>query len=111
MLPPTVLEPRTTSVDADLDSERSRRHQLAVRGKIDVIGPEPAPRGGGERTGARHGLGVSVDGTLDPARRRLELAKLEGRSRGLIGKLSGMVELRDGKFRFTDGTEMPMVPN
>jgi hypothetical protein len=109
ILPPSVLEPAGTSVDAALDL-RFRAGKLGFKGGLDVTG-----------LGLRHdalasepvtGLNFSLklDGAVDPAKRRLELGALEGRMRSLTGRLSGAVELGPGRFRFTDGTEMPMVP-
>jgi hypothetical protein len=109
VLPPTVLSPAETSIDAALDLKLSQG-KLAFRGKLDVGGLNLHHEGVSSEPVRGLALGLVLDGSLDPARRRLELAKLEGRSRSLTGILSGAVELREGKFKFTDGTELPMVP-
>ena len=109
ILPPTVLEPDKTSVDAELTLTFAEG-LLSFAGNLEVshlslhheaVAPEPV---------MGLNLALGLDGRLDLGRRRLELVKLEGRSRSLVGTLSGAVELAPGVFTFTDGTTMPMVP-
>ncbi|HEY0713361.1 MAG TPA: biosynthetic peptidoglycan transglycosylase, partial [Polyangia bacterium] len=109
VLPPTILNPSETSIDAALDLKLAQG-KLGFRGKLDVAGLNLHHEGVSSEPVRGLALGLVLDGSLDPARRRLELAKLEGRTRGLTGILAGAVELREGKFKFTDGTELPMLP-
>jgi hypothetical protein len=109
VLPPSILDPKSTSVDAELDLAFDGL-QLAFKGKLDVSGLSVQHESVASEPVRNLNLGLVLDGKLDPARRRLELARFEGRSRSLVGKLQGAVELTPGRFRFTDGTEMPMVP-
>jgi hypothetical protein len=109
VLPPSVLDPKTTSVDAELDLGFGDG-QLAFRGKLDVTGLNLQHEKLSSEPVRGMALGLVLDGRLDPLRRRLELAKFEGRMRNLVGSLKGAVELTPGTFKFTDGTEMPMVP-
>jgi hypothetical protein len=109
VLPPSILEPKTTSVDAEMDLAFNGK-ELSFKGKLDVSGLNLEHEAVASEPVRGLNLSLALDGKLDPARRRLELARFEGRSRSLVGKLQGMVELTPGKFRFTDGSEMPMVP-
>ena len=109
VLPPSILEPKSTMVDAEMDLAFDGT-QLSFKGKLDVSGLNLEHEAVASEQVRGLNLSLALDGKLDPVRRRLELAKFEGRSRSLVGKLQGMVELVPGKFRFTDGTEMPMVP-
>jgi hypothetical protein len=109
VLPPTVLNPEQTSIDAALDLS-FLAGKVGFRGNFDVSGLNLHHDAVAAEPVMGLALGVSVDGTVDPARRRLELAKLEGKMRGLTGILSGVVELREGKFKFTDGSELAMLP-
>lgn len=109
VLPPTVLKPEETSVDAALDLGFADG-KLGFRGNFDISGLNLHHEAVSSDPVMGLALNLGVDGSLDLARRRLELTKLEGRSRALTGILSGVVELREGKFRRTDGTEMPFTP-
>ena len=109
VLPPSILDPASTSVNAELDLD-VRNGQLGFKGTLDVTGLNLHHDKVASEPVRALNLGMLLDGRLDPARRRLELAKLVGRMRGLEGTLWGAVELVPGRFRFTDGTEMPMVP-
>jgi hypothetical protein len=109
VLPPSILEPKSTMVDAEMDLAYDGT-QLSFKGKLDVSGLNLEHEAVASEQVRGLNLSLALDGKLDPVRRRLELAKFEGRSRSLVGRLQGMVELVPGKFRFTDGTEMPMIP-
>jgi hypothetical protein len=109
ILPPSVLKPADTNIDATLDL-RYVDGKLGFAGNLDVSGLSLEHEAVSSAPVRNLNLTLGLEGTLDPERRRLELARFEGRSRALTGTLSGAVELAPGKFKFTDGTEMPMVP-
>jgi hypothetical protein len=109
VLPPTILEPAQTSIDAALDLKLAAG-KLAFAGNLEVIGLNLHHEAVSAEPVLGLAMGLEVDGSLDPARRRLELTKLAGKSRGLTGILSGAVELREGHFPYADGTELPMLP-
>jgi hypothetical protein len=109
VLPPSILDPAKTSVDAKLDLA-FREGQLAFKGTLEVTGLNLHHDAVATEEVRGLNLGLALDGKLDPVRRRLELAKLQGRMRGLEGTLWGAVELAAGRFKFTDGSEMPMLP-
>jgi hypothetical protein len=109
VLPPSILDPSATSVDAELDLAVADG-ALSFRGKLDVSGLQLQHPAVSSEPVRGLALGLALDGKLDPVKRRLELAKLEGRMRGLVGSVRGAVELTPGKFQFPDGSEMPMVP-
>jgi hypothetical protein len=109
ILPPSVLQPADTSVDAALDL-RFRDGRLAFKGNLDVTGLNLRHQKVAMEPVMGMNVGLVLDGAVEPARRRVELTLLEGRLRHLIARLSGAVELASGTFRFTDGTKMDMVP-
>jgi hypothetical protein len=109
VLPPTILEPAQTSIDAALDLKLADG-KLAFAGNLEVAGLNLHHEAVSAEPVLGLALGLEIDGQLDPARRRLELTKLQGRSRGLTGILSGVVELREGRFPYADGSELPMLP-
>ena len=85
VLPPAILEPKATTVDAALDLAFDGT-QLAFKGKLDVSGLSVQHDKVAAEPVRNLNLGLVVDGKLDPGKRRLELAKLEGRSRSLVGR-------------------------
>ncbi len=109
VLPPTILKPEETSIDAALDLKISEG-QLAFAGNLEVAGLNLHHEAVSAEPVLGLALGLAIVGRLDPARRRLELTKLVGRSRALTGILSGAVELREGKFKYANGSELPMLP-
>ena len=109
ILPPSILSPASTMVNAALDL-RYAEGKLGFSGNLDVAGLSLEHEAVSSAPVRSLNLALVLDGTLDPERRRLELTRFEGRTRALTGTLSGAVELAPGKFKFTDGTELPMVP-
>jgi hypothetical protein len=109
ILPPSVLKPADTNIDAALDL-RYVDGKLGFSGNLDVSGLSLEHEAVSSAPVRNLNLTLGLEGTLDPERRRLELIRFEGRTRALTGTLSGAVELAPGKFKFTDGTEMPMLP-
>jgi hypothetical protein len=109
VLPPTILEPAQTSIDAALDLKLAAG-KLAFAGNLEVLGLNLHHEAVSTDPVLGLALGLEVDGQLDPERRRLELTRLAGTSRGLTGILSGAIELREGRFPYADGRELPMLP-
>ena len=109
VLPPTILTPAETSIDAALDLKLADG-KLAFAGNLEVIGLNLHHEAVSTDPVLGLALGLEIDGSVDPVRRRLELTKLAGKSRGLTGILSGAVELREGRFPYADGSELPMLP-
>jgi hypothetical protein len=109
VLPPSILRPADTNLDAALDL-RYAGGKLGFSGNLDVSGLNLQHEAVSSSPVQGLNLALVLDGTLDPSRRRLELTRFEGRMRELTGTLSGAVELTPGRFKFTDGSEMPMVP-
>jgi hypothetical protein len=109
VLPPTILKPTETSINAALDLKLASG-TLAFAGNLEVSGLNLHHEAVSAEPVLGLVLGLEIDGQLHPGRRRLELTKLAGKSRGLTGILSGVVELREGRFPYADGSELPMLP-
>jgi Transglycosylase len=109
VLPPAILNPAETSIDAALDLKLAGG-KLAFAGNLGVAGLNLHHEAVAADPVLGLALGLEVDGSLDLARRRLELTKAAGRTRDLTGILYGVVELREGVFKYTDGRELPMLP-
>jgi hypothetical protein len=109
VLPRSVLKPENTSLDAAFDvtwaGEAVRfGGDLAVVGlslQHDALAADPMEN---------VSLGLALRATAYPARRRLELERLEARVRDLTARVSGTVELPAGTYRFSNGTKMGMIP-
>jgi hypothetical protein len=109
VLPRSVLSPAHTSIDAAFDltwlGEAVRfGGDLAVTGlslQNDALSAAPIEG---------LSLGLVLRGSAYPARRRVELEVLEGRLRNLVGRVTGSVELPRGKYTFSDGSHLGMVP-
>lgn len=109
VLPASVLKPASTFVDANLDL-RFSGERVGFSGGIEVSGLNLRHDGLAREPVLDLGFGLRIEGAVDIKRRRLEVAALEGRLRHLVGRLDGFVELVPGSYRFTDGSEMPMLP-
>jgi hypothetical protein len=109
VLPASVLRPQETNIDAALDFKFSAS-RVAFTGNLDVTGLSLQH----EKLAADPILGLGfalrVNGAVEPARRRLEIGRFEGRLGAAVAVISGSVELAPGVFRYSDGTEMPAVP-
>ncbi len=109
VLPRSVLSPARSNIDAAFDltwAGESVRFggDLAVTGlslQHDALSGEPIEG---------MSLGLVLRGIAYPQRRRVELELLEGRLRNLVARITGSVELPRGKYVFTDGSHLSMVP-
>lgn len=109
VLPRSVLSPAHTSIDAAFDlawlGDAVRfGGDLAVTGlslQHDALSADPIEG---------LSLGLVLRGVAYPARRRVELDLLEGRIRNLVARITGSVELPRGKYVFSDGSHLGMVP-
>ncbi len=109
VLPRSVLSPARSNIDAAFDltwAGESVRFggDLAVTGlslQHDALSSEPIEG---------MSLGLVLRGVAYPQRRRVELELLEGRLRNLVARITGFVELPRGKYVFSDGSHLSMVP-
>jgi hypothetical protein len=109
VLPPSVLTPENTTLDAALDlawvGDAVRfGGELAIVGLSlhhDSLATDPVEN---------MSLGIKLAGTAYPVARRLELEKLEGRVRDITARLSGSVALPSGTFKFANGRKLDVIP-
>ncbi len=109
VLPRSVLSPARSNIDAAFDltwAGESVRFggDMAVTGlslQHDALSSEPIEG---------MSLGLVLRGVAYPQRRRVELELLEGRLRNLVARITGSVELPRGKYVFSDGSHLSMVP-
>jgi hypothetical protein len=109
VLPPSVLTPENTTLDAALnlswvgDAVRFGG-ELAVVGlslNADSIASDPVEN---------VSVALKLVGTAYPIARRLELDVLEGRVRDITARLSGILAMPAGTFRFTNGKKLDVIP-
>jgi hypothetical protein len=109
VLPPSVLKPENTTIDAALD--------LAWVGDVVKFGGELAVVG----LSLHHdslaaepvenvSVGIKLAGTAYPLARRLELERLEGKVRDITARLSGSLALPVGTFKFANGRKLDVIP-
>lgn len=109
VLPPQILEPADTTIDAALDvglqdgrvSLRAGIEVSALSLHHEAIASEPL---------FGVDLGLQLDAAITPAERRIEVTLLTGRLRDLVGTVSGSLELPPGVFTFTDGSKLEVLP-
>jgi hypothetical protein len=110
VLPPSVLRPADTTLDAALDlnwvgDAVSFGGEMAMVGlslQSDALAVDPVEN---------VSLGVTLRGTVYPAARRLELERAEARVRDVTARLSGHIALPAGTFKFTNGKTLSVVPD
>ncbi|HXT95067.1 MAG TPA: biosynthetic peptidoglycan transglycosylase [Polyangia bacterium] len=110
VLPPSVLKPENTTLDAALDLDWagdavSFGGELAMVGlslQSDALAADPVEN---------VSVGVTLRGTVYPLARRLELELAEARVRDVTARLSGHVALPAGTFKFTNGKTLSVVPD
>jgi hypothetical protein len=109
VLPPQILEPADTTIDAALDVGL-QEGTISLRGGIEVSGLSLHHEAiAGEPIFGLE-LGLQLEATVTPAARRLEVAMLTGRVRDLVGIASGSLELPRGSFTFKDGSKLGVLP-
>ncbi|HLK93424.1 MAG TPA: biosynthetic peptidoglycan transglycosylase, partial [Polyangia bacterium] len=110
VLPPSVLRPADTTLDAALDlnwagDAVSFAGDLAMVGlslQSDALAVDPVEN---------VSVGLTLRGTVYPLARRLELERAEARVRDVTARLSGHVALPAGTFKFTNGKTLSVVPD
>ena len=109
VLPPSVLKPENTTIDAALDlgwnGDAVRfGGELAVVGlslQHDSLSTEPVEN---------LSVGIKMAGTAYPLARRLELDRLEGKVRDITARLSGSFALPAGTFKYPNGRKLDVIP-
>src|SRR6185436_14569503 len=104
-----VLKPQETSVDAAADFKFAHTI-VAFTGNLDVSHLNVQHEKLASEPIYDLSFATRIEGSLNPEKRRLEIALLEGRLQNLVGRVSGFVELAPGKFQYADGTEMAALP-
>jgi len=110
VLPPSVLKPADTTLDAALDLDWATDAvnfggELAVVGlslQSDALAADPVEN---------VSVNINLRGTVYPLARRLELERAEARVRDVTARLSGHVAMPAGTFRFTNGKTLSVVPD
>jgi hypothetical protein len=110
VLPPSVLRPADTTLDAALDlnwagDAVSFGGELAMVGlslQSDALAVDPVEN---------VSVGMSLRGTFYPLARRLDLERAEARVRDVTARLSGHIALPAGTFKFTNGKTLSVVPD
>ena len=109
VLPPSILEPANTEIDAAITIKLSGK-QASANGKLDVarlsfnlekLAAEPVQDASFQ---------VRFDATVDRDKRRLDLTELEGKIGSLVVRLAGNLELPPGKFQFKTGRTLNYLP-
>jgi hypothetical protein len=109
VLPPSVLKPENTTIDAALDLAWAGD---AVRfgGELAVVGLSLQHDSLSSEPVENLSLGITLAGTAYPTARRLELERLEGKVRDITARLSGSVALPPGTFKFANGRKLDVIP-
>ena len=109
MLPPSVLAPENTTLDAALDLAWAG-DAVKFGGELAVVGLSLQHESLAADPIENVSLGLTLAGTAYPAARRLELERLEGKVRDITARLSGSVALPAGTFKFANGRKLDVVP-
>jgi len=109
VLPPSVLTPENTTIDAALDLAWAGD---AVRfgGELAVVGLSLHHDSLAADPIENVSVGMTLAGTAYLAARRLELEKLETRVRDVTARLSGSLALPAGTFKFANGRKLDVIP-
>jgi hypothetical protein len=109
VLPPSVLTPDNTTLDAALDLDWVG-DAVKFGGDLAVVGLSLHHESLAADPIENVSVGLTLAGTAYPAARRLELERLEGRVRDVKARLSGSVALPPGTFKFANGRKLDTVP-
>jgi hypothetical protein len=109
VLPPSVLTPENTTLDAALDLDWVG-DAVKFGGELAVVGLSLHHESLAAAPVENVSLGVTLAGTAYPAARRLELERLEGRVRDVKARLSGVFAAPAGTFKFANGRKLDTVP-
>jgi hypothetical protein len=109
VLPPSVLAPENTTLDAALDLAWVG-DAVKFGGELAVVGLSLHHESLASDPIENVSLGLTLAGTAYPAARRLELERLEGKVRDITARLSGSIALPAGTFKFANGRKLDVVP-
>ncbi len=109
VLPPSVLTPENTTLDAALDLAWAGD---AVRfgGELAVVGLSLHHDSLAADPIENVSVGLTLAGTAYPVERRVELERFEGRVRDITARLSGSLALPSGTFKFANGRKLDVIP-
>ena len=109
VLPPSVLKPENTTIDAALDLAWAGD---AVRfgGELAVVGLSLHHDSLAAEPVENVSVGIKMAGTAYPLARRLELERLEGKVRDITARLSGSLALPPGTFKYPNGRKLDVIP-
>ena len=109
VLPPSVLTPEKTTLDAALDLSWVG-DVVKFGGDLAVVGLSLHHEALATEPVENVSVGLALAGTAYPAARRLELERLEGKVRDITARLSGSVALPTGTFKFANGRKLDVIP-
>ncbi|HEX3904305.1 MAG TPA: biosynthetic peptidoglycan transglycosylase [Polyangia bacterium] len=110
VLPPSVLAPGNTTLDAALDLDWSG-DAVNFGGELAVVGLSLQSEALAADPVQNVSLGLNLRGTVYPLARRLDLERAEVRVRDVTARLTGHVAMPAGTFRFTNGKTLSVVPD
>ncbi|HEY4395978.1 MAG TPA: biosynthetic peptidoglycan transglycosylase [Polyangia bacterium] len=110
VLPPSVLRPADTTLDAALDLNWAG-DAVSFGGDLAIVGLSLQSEALAVDPIENVSVGLTLRGTVYPLARRLELEKAEVRVRDVTARLSGHVALPAGTFKFTNGKTLSVVPD
>jgi len=109
VLPPSVLTPENTTLDAALDLSWVG-DAVKFGGELAVVGLSLQHEALSTEPVENVSVGLSLAGTAYPAARRVELERLEGKVRDITARLSGSLALPTGTFKFANGKKLDVIP-
>jgi len=109
VLPPSVLTPENTTLDAALDLSWVG-DAVKFGGELAVVGLSLHHEALSTEPLENVSVGLSLAGTAYPVARRLELERLEGKVRDITARLSGSLALPAGTFKFANGRKLDVIP-
>ncbi len=109
VLPPSVLNPEDTDIDATIEAHFSGR-RIGLSGSLNVDGLSISEDKLASEPVEDVSFTLRFDATVDRDRRRLDLAFLDTKIGSLLVRLSGSIALPVGTFKFKNGHELKVVP-
>jgi hypothetical protein len=109
VLPPSVLTPENTTIDAALDLGWAG-DAIRFGGELAVVGLSLHHDSLSADPVQNVSVGMTLAGTAYPVARRLELEKLETRVRDVTARLSGSIALPAGTFKYPNGRKLDVIP-
>jgi hypothetical protein len=109
VLPPSVLTPENTTLDAALDLAWTG-DAVKFGGDLAVVGLSLHHESLSATPLENLSVALTLAGTAYPEARRLELERLEGKVRDITARLSGSLAMPAGTFKFANGRKLGVVP-